>query len=167
MNGLFWDLLRKYKRRGLVIDSNILLLYFVGECDPRLISTFKRTKEFTAEDFVLLQRLFNWFNKVVTTPNILTEVSSLANQLSTDDARRWRTSFQSRVSTLAERYLRSNKITASSQFVSCGLADASLVEVSRGRLLPLTDDLRLYVALQSEGIDAINFNHIREFNWSL
>ncbi len=98
-------LLSAYKGRGLLVDTNILLLYFVGICDLRLITTFKRTRQFTTEDFELLLGLFKWFGTIVTTPNILTEVNNLAGQLSATHARFWRSQFQSRISSLSEEYV--------------------------------------------------------------
>ena len=158
-------LLSAYKGRGLLVDTNILLLYFVGTCDLRLITTFKRTRQFTFEDFELLLRLFKWFGTIVTTPNILTEVNNLAGQLSAAHVRIWRSQFQNRISILSEEYVPTEQALESPHYLSCGLTDAGVIEVSRGRLLALTDDLQLFISLQSEGIDAINFNHLRTLNW--
>lgn len=158
-------LVQTYKGRGLLVDTNILLLYFVGTCDRRLITSFKRTRQFTAEDLDFLLRLFDWFGTIVTTPNILTEVHNLAGQMPDNQVRTWRSQFRSRISSLSEEYLPSAKISESAQYLHCGLADAGVIEISRGRLLALTDDLKLFVALQSEGVDAVNFNHLRTSNW--
>jgi len=57
-------LIAKYKKRGILVDTNILLLYYVGLYDPLLIPKFKRTIMFTIEDFNLLLMLFNRFNKI-------------------------------------------------------------------------------------------------------
>ncbi len=71
----------KYKTKGLLIDSNLLLLYFIGSYNIDLITSYKRTKKYTREDFYTLKDFTNSFNKLVTTPNILTEVSNLSTQL--------------------------------------------------------------------------------------
>jgi hypothetical protein len=78
------QLLGRYKSRGILIDTNLLLLYFVGKYDPRRILSFGRTKSraFTLEDFKLLLVVFDYFDRVITTPNILTEVSNLSSKLS-------------------------------------------------------------------------------------
>ena len=160
------QLLQNYKGRGLLVDTNILLMYFVGAADPHLIGTFKRTQQFVLEDLDLLHRMFNWFGTVVTTPNILTEVNNLASQLPSNQARSWRHEFRNRVSTLSEEYLSSQHVADKPQYLNCGLTDTGVIEASRARLLVLTDDLHLFIALQSEGIDAINFNHLRTSNWT-
>jgi hypothetical protein len=41
----------RYKTRGALVDTNILLLFFIGKYDRSQIGKFKRTKIFTPEDF--------------------------------------------------------------------------------------------------------------------
>ena len=61
MNEYLLNILYKYKSNGLLIDTNLLLVYFIGSYDVKLLSSFKRTIAFTAEDFKKLQRLFILF----------------------------------------------------------------------------------------------------------
>ena len=78
------DLIGLYKAKGLLIDTNLLLLYFIGTYDPDRIPRFKRTMSFTVDEFLLLDAIFTNFDKVITTPNILTEISNLSGQLPGD-----------------------------------------------------------------------------------
>ena len=48
------ELIARYSRKGILIDTNILLLYFIGSFDPGLISSFKRTARFSVEDYETL-----------------------------------------------------------------------------------------------------------------
>lgn len=75
------SLLESYRQKGILVDTNILLLYFVGSVNPKRISQFKRTNQFNVDDFQLLVQILGYFQKIVTTPNILTEVSNLTGQL--------------------------------------------------------------------------------------
>ncbi len=70
-----------HHRQGLLIDSNLLLLLFVGQYDPTRIQKFKRTDQFTVGDYELLADYVEQFRELVTTPSILTEVSNLLGQL--------------------------------------------------------------------------------------
>ncbi len=70
------ELIYKYSNKGLLIDTNILLLYFVGSFDRQHIEKFKRTSQFTIKDFDYLVILLDRFDTLVTTPNILTEVNN-------------------------------------------------------------------------------------------
>jgi hypothetical protein len=159
------SLIRSKLTKGVFVDSNILLLYLVGSHDEGLISRFKRTIQFTVEDFRLLQRLLPLFSRIITSPQVLTEVNSLLNQL-TDPAR-----------TLALRQLGSFVQIADERFVAAidtishpgfekfGLADtATWILASEGPLV-LTDDFRLSQTLEAAGVASINFNHIRILVW--
>jgi hypothetical protein len=81
MSEIINQLIVRYKQAGIMVDTNILLLYFVGAFDPNLIPRFKRTLQFAVEDHATLIRILRLFDKVVTTPNILTEVNRLSGQL--------------------------------------------------------------------------------------
>ena len=158
-------LLARYKSKGVVIDTNLLLLYFVGLYDPHRIPKFKRTMTFVLEDFYTLLSFFNYFDKVVTTPNILTEVNSLAGQLPNDIKVLFSPVFAEQVGSVEEHYKKSIALAQSPHFNKFGLTDSGIVDLAQGRYLVLTDDLRLFGYLQNVGIDAINFNQIRTLNW--
>ena len=72
--------LQYFKNNCVVIDTNILLLLFIGTYDKHLITTFKRTKQYTEDDYDILQTSLEG-KTLVTTPNILTEISNFAFQL--------------------------------------------------------------------------------------
>jgi predicted nucleic acid-binding protein len=161
------ELLYRYRSKGVVVDTNLLLAYFVGSYDPAWIAKFKRTLTFTVEDFYTLKRVFDFFDKVVTTPNILTEVNSLANQLPMQVKQGFNAVMSKIVVTLDEHYQASVVVCALEQFQKFGLADAGIIELVKGRHLVLTDDFKLANYIEPVGIDAINFNHIRPMNWKL
>ncbi len=75
------ELIARYRKAGILVDTNLLLLLFMGNFQPARITTFKRTQQFVEEDFQLLMLLLGYFDKIITTPNILTEVSNLSGQL--------------------------------------------------------------------------------------
>lgn len=76
------EFIRRYRDVGLLIDANLLLLFFVGLADRTLIARHERTSKFTADDFDLLDKFAGQFRPIVTTPNILTLVVNLAGQCS-------------------------------------------------------------------------------------
>ena len=158
-------LLRAYRSRGVLVDTNLLLLYFVGLFDPTRISTFKRTASFSVDDFQLLARLLTLFQRVVTTPNILTEVNSLSNQLPEHVKDTYYPVFSTIVTTLEEYYVPSATAVSLAGFLRFGLTDTAIEELAQNRYLVLSDDLKLTVHLQTNGVDAINFNHLRTLNW--
>ncbi|MGB9177797.1 MAG: PIN domain-containing protein [Pyrinomonadaceae bacterium] len=161
----FEELLRRYRKKGLLIDTNLLLLYFVGRYDPNRISKFKRTMIFTIKDFYILSEIFEFFAKVVTTPNILTEVSNLSNQLPNEIKPSYFSVFAKHLVKLEENYITSIKIGSLKHFKNFGLTDSGIIDLVKDKYLVLTDDLRLAAYLQNARIDVINFNNIRALNW--
>jgi rRNA-processing protein FCF1 len=158
-------LLSRYKSKGILIDTNVLLLYFVGMYDVRRIESFKRltvrNKAFTIKDFELLLSIFNYFDEVVTTPNILTEVSNLSTALTEDEKPVYYQVFAKLVSTLAEQYVSSSRVCSLKHFSKFYLTDSGILDVVKGRYLALTADLPLFAYLGSQGIDVISFDQLR------
>ena len=156
-----WTLIGKYAHRGLFLDTNVLLLHFIGGFREDLISRFKRTSQFTPDDFRLLRRVLSRFQPWVTTPNVLTEVNGLSSQLGEPLKTEYFVSFARGITLLAEEYVPSTKAASGEVFPRLGLTDAGIVEAVRGRYLVLSDDLELTRYLAGLGVDALNFNHLR------
>lgn len=166
MKNLVEALFSRYRQKGVLIDPNILLLLFVGTVNRQRISQFNRTEKFIPEDYDILQRILDYFQKIVTTPNILTEVNSLTNQLGEPERSQCFLIFSQLIPNLNESYIESRTIVNSEKFVKFGLTDCGILNLARDKYLVLTDDFRLANYLQSVGIDAINFNNIRTLGWN-
>jgi hypothetical protein len=159
------SLVTKYRRQGILVDTNLLLLFCVGVHDPDQIEKFKRTRTFIKDDFELLVHFLAAFDKVITIPNILTEVNSLSNQLNEQLKPAYYQDFANHIQLMEESYIPSSEISRTEPFGKFGLTDSGIVELVRTRYLVLSDDLRLVGHLQKVGIDSINFNHLRYEAW--
>jgi rRNA-processing protein FCF1 len=159
------SLFHKYKQKGILIDTNILLLWFVGTVNRERISKFNRTQNFLPEDYDFLVQVLSYFNTIVTTPNILTEVNSLANQLGEPERSKCLSVFAEKVARLNESYLESTEVVRTDSFTKFGLTDCGIVNIAKNKYLVLTDDLKLANYLENIGIDTINFNNIRVYGW--
>ena len=159
------QLILKYRARGLIIDTNLLLLYVVGQFDPQQITTFKRLREYRQDDFDLLAGIVQHFKTIVVTPSILTEVSNLAAHLPADLKKPCFDVFGQLIATFREKYRPSRTVCQRDTFRSFGLADAGLAELAPGAHLVLTDDLPLYHFMAGTGSDVVNFNHLRTLSW--
>ena len=156
------ELIARYRDRGILIDTNLMLLWLVGSFDIGKISRYKRTSAFTPEDFQALHRLAARFSNIVVTPNIWTEVSNLVGE----SGRKvfpyeFFAHFVRTFKDIGERYLPSNVAASEKCFAPLGLTDTVIVASCSGKYLVLTDDLNLYIELVSRGFDAVNFNHLR------
>jgi len=157
-------LIEKHQARGVLVDTNLLVLLLVGRVNRRRILNFKRTQDFTIEDFDLLENLVKWFGSLIATPHVLSQVSDLAD-LPGRELREIRQLFKSIVEGVEEFYEPSRVLVADPIFERHGLTDAAIASVCSNGTLVLTADVVLQLALQRRDADALNFNHVRPLAW--
>jgi hypothetical protein len=158
-------LIEKHHGKGVLVDTNLLVLLLVGTVGRRHIEKFKRTQGFTPEDFDILSSLVSWFGpRLVTTPHVLSQVSDLTD-LPGKERHPIRTLLRSYIEIVEERYDTARVLAAHPLFERLGLTDAAIATVCARETLILTADLELALALQNRGIDALNFNHVRQLGW--
>src|SRR6266404_339872 len=64
---------------GLLVDTNLLVLFAVGTVNRNRIETFKRTRQYTKTDYDLLVRVLEKFKTLYTVAHVLAEVSNLTD----------------------------------------------------------------------------------------
>lgn len=154
------------RREALFIDTNLLLVLLVGALDPGQVGRFKRTKAYSRNDYELLLAFIGEFERMLTTPSILTEVSNLAGQLAEPLRQRAFLTLRALTNeTLDEQFRPSRELMLDPSFPVLGLADASVIAAADTTVTVLTDDFPLYQRLSSAGIDAVNFQHLRAGSW--
>jgi hypothetical protein len=160
-------LIARYRRRGLILDTNLLLVYCIGRYDRRLIGTLPRLDDYSQEDFDVLAHLVGNITPLIATPNILTEVSNLAlSALARRSHYPFLTVFAAIIDELIEELVSSRAVTPLASFARLGLTDATIEQAASDRYLVISADLPLVIALQTAGVAALNFNHLREMTWS-
>ena len=156
----------KYFSRGLLVDTNLLLLYLTGRFDRRLIGTFKRTQHYTPEDFDLLAGFIARFRWTFITPHILAEVSNLAQGIKGPQRSGFLRTFVQALTPAKEHWIAKNTILSSPLFVMLGATDTGFIlGAPQPEFLVLTDDFRAAHALETARRAVINFNHLRQLNW--
>ncbi len=160
------SLINRYRNQGVLVDTNLLLLFFVGFYDQRRIQGFGRTSQFEPEDFLILQAFLQRFDRFVTTPHVLAETSNLLRQIPGDSAKRdCHALLKQTIPRMQEHHTAAATVAAEPGFVQLGLTDMAIAKASPGVYLVLTDDLDLYGYLSNRGVDALNFNNIRPFDY--
>lgn len=155
----------RYRTAGVLVDANLLLLYVVGAYDRGQVERFRRTRDrFAAEDFDTLNRVLRLFDKVVTTPHILTEVSNLMGQMSGRAREGSFELFAQKVLSMKEDHTSAADLGKNPAFVRFGITDAAIRDVASGYLV-LTDDLPLYGYLAGQSVDVLNFNNLRPLGY--
>ena len=152
---------KKYYSKGILVDTGPLLLLVVGLSDQNQIEQFPRTRLHTIEHFNRLKLILAEFRRVVTTPNILTEVCDLLGKFSApikEDVLLM--SLAPCMDGMEEKYIESKSLGKTACFKTLGLADASIVNNAKDKYLVLTEDLPLWAHLRKNKIAAVNFTQL-------
>jgi len=157
-------LINRHSVSGILVDTNLLLLYLAGRTNRNRISKFKRTQAYTIEDFDLLDRFMAEFKTLITTPHILTELNNLGD-LHGQERKVFRSWFVRTIEECHEHYDESRLVVNERCFRRLGLTDAAIAALARHNYLFLTDDFDLYSTLVERGVDAINLSHLRSRGW--
>lgn len=160
------SLVQKYRRKGILVDANLLVVLLVGKLGPAHLKNCRATKSFKPDELSLLEQFVVQFDTLVTTPHILTEVSNLAGSLPDGLLGQFRAMFRGVVKSLSEQSRPAMEIARDEQFIRFGLTDTAITMIAPGRYLVLTVDLPLCGLLQRRNVDVINFNNIRPLGWT-
>src|SRR6266700_1750334 len=114
-------LLMKYRSKGVMVDTNLLLLFFIGSIDRSLVETFKRTRTFVVEDFDLLLKFLECFERICTCPQVLTEVANLAGALTDEYRHALFHRFADSLEVLVEQYVPAKEAVRAAPYFKFGL----------------------------------------------
>lgn len=157
------NLISKHRHSGLLIDTNLLLLLVVGLYDRRRIENFKRTSSYAQSDFQRIGWLHGQFQKLWTTPNILTEVDNLGRQLPKNEWPGFSVALKNLNLKITENHVKSAIAMERKSFVRLGLTDNVTLSIANSYLL-ISDDFALCIEASQLGYDAVNFNHLRQIS---
>ena len=147
----------------VAVDANLLLLYVVGKIHPGFIEQHKRLDEYNKENLSLLVDHIG-SRRVLLTPNTASEVSNLivfgvAEPLRSE----LRAGLAHFIALQSEIYVPSRQASDDKFFAELGLTDCALLEACASKQAALvTVDVKLYIEALRRGIEAVNFNHLRD-----
>jgi predicted nucleic acid-binding protein len=146
---------------GLLVDTNLLVLFVVGAVNRDRIKTFKRTSQHTQEDYDLLLRIRAEYRTLYTVAHVLAEVSNLTD-LTGPERQQARSILKEAILLLTEAEMPSARAAEDVLYPKLGLVDASIGAVARAhKCTVLTDDLDLYHLLMRQKVKALNFTFLR------
>jgi rRNA-processing protein FCF1 len=146
-----------FKFKEVILDANVLLPLLIGLYNKRELVKFN----YKEEDFALLVEFIRNFDRKVVTPQVLAEISNLAeNKLKGKFFDFIKNSIRTLMN-LEEKYVNKNDILQKEKEVQdFGITDTSLIEaVNRDRLL-LTADGPLFGYCSNNKIPVIHLDTI-------
>lgn len=165
MNPNIAELVARYRGRGALVDTNLLLVLLLGHVDPRLIGNTARTDGYSASDYELLRDVLEPFARIVILPQILTEAGNLLKRNC-----RYPSALLDLQLELArfvqdakarERTVSAKRATLHPAYHTLGYADAAILAAANGRYLLLTADGPLQGMAWSSGIDVLPFDWLK------
>jgi rRNA-processing protein FCF1 len=145
----------------IFVDTNALILLIVGLIDKTLISSHKRTSIYEPIDFENLKVLIGDLEKVVTTPNVLTEVDNLLNNFQKGHRWMYYQVIREIIGKSSEKFIESKKIIELNPFFEVGLADTGVLELSKNCDFLITGDSKLADYANAFGIKVVDLVKIR------
>ncbi|MBE3088928.1 MAG: hypothetical protein IMZ41_01475, partial [Actinobacteria bacterium] len=99
-------------KKGIIVDTNIMLLFLVGCYDINYIEQFKRTMIYTKEEYYFVRELLTCYykSKIFTSPHILTELSNFSLNIQKDRINKYFDFFIKIFNHVCEIYIEKNKI---------------------------------------------------------
>ncbi len=147
---------------AIAVDTNLMLLLVVGRTRRDFITKHKRLRSYTESDFDLVAQLLKNVDTLLTTPNVLTEVSNLLVQGVLEPLRtQLLATFSLFVTAMAEQYHPSRSSVDDDSFHKLGLADATWLCVLDTDAVLITDDSDLTWQAEARGISVLNLDALR------
>lgn len=160
----------KFQPEGIILDTNILVLFLIGNYNPLLIGEYEllqnSNKKYSVADFELLKKIVSYFKKLVITPHIIAELSNLSitrkNNLYGDKFIYYLRTVIEFLKRAEERHQKCDclwgmELTIIGEY---GFTDMTMFELSKQTKMPiLTDDLSFY-NYSYDKIPIIKLEHI-------
>jgi len=163
--GYLDDILLRHRRAGILLDTNVLLLYLCGRSFRTSLDKLKFLRKYTPSNVDLVERIVDYFPRVVTTAHILTEASNIAGRDLREDVRQvfW-SEFRESLETWDERVVPVSEVSMETTLEKFGLTDAVLEKLAQEQILVLSDDRPLTGLLTKRGLPALNLRHFTDWD---
>lgn len=157
----------KYRPDGLIIDTNLLILFLVGKFDESFIEKCELLKGYYCiKDYNLLCQIIKRFKKIVITPHIITELSNLSKKEFRDQS--LLSYFSVFINLCKESFLEENNVNLKDILevdlvivADFGFTDVAIYQLSKnGNFAVITSDGRFSARFNKE-IPIIEFNIIK------
>ncbi len=156
------DLLRRYRGTGVMLDTNLLVMYLIGVYDKELVPQFKRTEKYSVDDFEFLEFYVGQFDKLIVTPHVLAETWNFIEKIPKHQFDDFLSKVVPHIEVFEEEYVNKKTLLSSKGFSHIGITDMAVIQAAKSKkCFVITDDLRAYAHFFENGVETININHLR------
>jgi rRNA-processing protein FCF1 len=149
------------RSKGVLVDTNLLVLLVVGSVNRDRIPRFKRTSSYTPADWDLLTGILEQIPRRYSIAHVFAEAGNLTD-LKGPEREIARVILHRTISLMCELPVVSLDACECVYYRRLGLTDAAIsLAVRQCGCSVLTSDSDLYLALSEEGLSVINFDDLR------
>jgi hypothetical protein len=146
---------------GVLVDTNLLVLFAVGTVNRNRVENFKRTRQYRKGDYDLLVKVLGYFRAQYTLTHIMAEVSNLTD-LNEPERTLARRVVAKTIAVFEEPPISSLRAAGGALYEKLGLTDSAIAIVAREqRCSVLTDDFDLYHSLEKENLPVLKFSYLQ------
>jgi len=157
---------------GLIIDTNLLILFLIGKFEVEFIDKCKLTcNNYSRDDYNLLCQIIKLFKKVIITPHVITEISNLSRKAIIDE--KLINYFKIFIEFLKTPSLEERNISLETFFgikinyiSSFGFTDMAIYELSKNNNFAIITDDGPFYQFSSDKTPTIKFQHIKNFHFN-
>ncbi len=165
MNDNVGDLIARFCTKGILIDTNLLIVLLVGNIDPRMVGKFSSTNHYSRDDYERIRDVLVHFNRFIILPQVLTEAGNLLKRncptaRTLQDLHLELLRFVHSDAVHEARSL-SRRITTHHAFTHLGYADAAILHAAGEKYLIFTDDGPLQGFAWNAGAGVLPFGWLR------
>jgi hypothetical protein len=161
---------RRYRetrgKKKLILDTNLLLLLFIGGCDKKFLPSCQCTEKYTEDDYNLLLKVLNFFEpEIVITPHILAEFSNISRRdIKEPKIHYYLMMVMDKLQHYKEEHIPLDRLLGLgiNVIVLFGFPDMSIIEAAKklGGVI-LTDEISLGLYANSNQIPNVSFSAVR------
>ncbi|GHU87425.1 hypothetical protein AGMMS49944_30390 [Spirochaetia bacterium] len=143
--------------RDVIIDTNIFILFLVGQINENKIKNYTRNSLYTKEDYYFLLNILSNYDRIITSPNILTEVDNILNRITGEDKYKYLVLVRTIYKQTIEKYIKTDIVSQNWFFDSLGITDSAILMMAKESELLISGDSSLCDYAKSLNIKTFDF----------
>ncbi|MCL2443960.1 MAG: hypothetical protein FWD13_10935 [Treponema sp.] len=143
--------------RDVIIDSNIFILFLAGQINENKIERYTRNSIYTKEDYYFLISVLAGYDRIITSPNILTEVDNILNRITGEDKYKYLVLVKTIYKQTIEKYIETETVAQNWFFDTLGITDSSILMMAKECDLLISGDSSLCDYAKSLNINTFDF----------
>jgi predicted nucleic acid-binding protein len=143
--------------RDVIIDTNIFILFLAGQINENKIQNYTRNSLYTRDDYYLLLNIVANYDRIITSPNILTEVDNILNRITGEDKYKYLILVKNIYKHTIEKYIKTEAVSQNWFFDALGITDSSILMMAKECELLISGDSGLCDYAKSLNIKIFDF----------